>query len=491
MIYPNVSSKIATDYFKLPPLGLEYLKSNADDLARIEILDARNFNLNFGDIKRFIEDYKPDLVGISCNLTSGVSQVLDLAKFVKETTRNRCDVVLGGWHATLTVDEILSSEYVDAVVRGEGELTFRELIKRGTFTGVLGVSYKSEGKVIHNEDRPLVKDLDGLRFPDRKYRRYKNYNMMGISYDSIETSRGCPYSCDFCCIHEFYRKRWRARSPISIVSELYEIRKMSGVRDILIVDDNFTVDMNRVKDLCKLLIKSRLNFHFICQVRADNIVRNPEVVKLMAEAGFWLVFMGIESISDKGLKDINKKLNVETILKAIKILHENNIVIIGNIILGADLDATEHEIVENIIRAEQFDVDFLFYSILTPFPKTRTYYKCKEEGLLITGDWDRYNVGRPVIRTHAVSPRKLQQLLVFAQNRSFKRRNMLKSVKYILKSRGFIFLLFVSLKLMLFVFKRLKNLIFKVYRTRSSIILERILGPEKKYIKKERIKIEK
>ncbi|TFF96500.1 MAG: radical SAM protein [Promethearchaeota archaeon] len=453
LIYPNIRSKLVTDNFKIPPLGLEYLMGHIKDLVEVDILDARNLKLDLEDIREYVAEYKPDLCGISVNLTCGINLALDMAEIVKEQAGSECDVILGGWHPTLAFEEILENPHVDAVIRGEGELTFTELIKKGTFKDILGISYKKDGKPIHNEDRPLIENLDKLKFPYREYRKVKRYSMLMIPMDVVETSRGCPFSCNFCCIHEFYRHKYRMRSAKSIVKELYEIKKMSRVDDILIVDDNFTVNVNHVKELCELIIKSNLNLHFIAQVRVDSIVKHPEMVELMAKAGFWLFFIGIESITDKGLKDINKRISVTQILKAIDIVHKNNIIIIGNIILGSDLDASEQDVLDSIRRARNFQVDFLTYSILTPLPRTKFYKQCEEEGLIVNKNWGKYSELEAVIRTYKLSSEQLDKLHRIAMNQAFLHRNYKAVAKRILKSRGLIFLLLIIWRILSFSFQ--------------------------------------
>jgi len=414
LINTNIWSNLLTDYFNIPPLGLEYIATYIKDLVIVDILDARNFRLNHKQVEKYINKYKPDLVGLNCNFTCGIGATLETAKIVKERYDKECTVVLGGWHPTLTPDECLKSPWVDAVVRGEGELTFRDIIKLERFNDVLGVSYKENGKIIHNKDRPLIKNLDELLFPYREYRKFKKFQMYNIPFDSIETSRGCPYSCDFCCIHVFYRRTWRARSPINIIKELYELKKLSNVEDILIVDDNFTINPIRVKKLCELLIKSNLNYHFICQTSVDFIVKNPDIVKLMAKAGFWLFFIGIESITEKGLQIVNKNSSVDKIYKAVKILRDYNITTIGNVIIGADLNETKQDIIRNIKNLRKLKVDFLTYSVLTPLPQTKLFEKLDKENLIISKDWNKYNLETPVINTYKLSANELKELLRIA-----------------------------------------------------------------------------
>ncbi|MHA1751884.1 MAG: B12-binding domain-containing radical SAM protein [Candidatus Helarchaeota archaeon] len=441
LINTNIWSNLITDNFNLPPLGLEYLVSYVRDLIKVEILDARNFRMSYQKIENYIKSYKPDIVGINCNFTCGINAAFETARLVKEKYNPECPVIFGGWHPTLKPDECLKNPWVDAIILGEGELTLRELIKKGSFENVDGIFYKKEGKIVHNKERQLIENLDDLKFPYRENRKFKKFQMFNIPVDTIETSRGCPHTCKFCCIHVFYRHRWRPRSPLNIIKELYEIRKNSNVRDILIVDDNFTVNMKRIEKLCKLIIKSKLDFHFICQTRLDSIAKNPKIVRLMAKAGFWLMFVGIESITKKGLTDVNKKINVETIHKAIKILHENHIIIVGNVIIGADLDETEEDIMKNVDNIKKLQVDFMSYSILTPLPSTKIFEKLENENLIINKNWADYNFKNAVIKTHQLTPKDLTRITRLVNINAALHRSNLNLFRKLSKSRGILFII--------------------------------------------------
>ncbi len=449
LIYPNIRTMIMTDRFLIPPLGLEYLKSQVNGLVEVDILDARNLKLSHREIRDRIAEYRPDLVGISINISCGIDEGIHIARITKSTLGN-CTVVFGGWHPSLMTDEVLKSAFVDAIVCGEGEVTFQAIIKNQSFENVPGVSYVADGTIIHNESRPLVDNLDQLGFPDRDYRRVEQFNIMGIPLDVVETSRGCPYSCNFCCIHEFYHHTYRIRSSLHIIQELYKIKKIAKATDILIVDDNFLVNINHVKELCHLIIKSKLDFHFIAQIRVDSIAHHPDVIALMAQAGFWCFFIGIESTTTKGLTAANKRVDVSNVEKAVKICHDNHIILIGNIIIGVDLDGTRLEVLEEIRRSQALSVDFLLYSMITPLPKTKFYYQCDEENLFVSKKWREYNVATPVIRTRVLSPEDLGELHRIANGGTFLKWKYKTLFSRILKSRGLRFVLINGFKALRF-----------------------------------------
>ncbi|MHA1477198.1 MAG: B12-binding domain-containing radical SAM protein, partial [Promethearchaeota archaeon] len=156
------------------------------------------------------------------------------------------------------------------------------------------LSYKQDGKQVHNPNRELM-NLKHIRPPSRHFRSVaakKTYNFFGIPVDCIETSRGCPYSCNFCSIHHFFRGKYRQHAIRDIIKELQSIKIRNRARLIYIIDDNFVVDHKFVMELSNAIIKSRINKYFMTQVRVDMIVNHPEVFEKMADAGFILPVSG-------------------------------------------------------------------------------------------------------------------------------------------------------------------------------------------------------
>jgi anaerobic magnesium-protoporphyrin IX monomethyl ester cyclase len=282
------------DSIVLPPLGLEIIASHIKDLADVRIVDNRLHKMDHYKIKKILSKFNPHYVGISCNYTSQIYIVYKLASIAK---KQNCRVVVGGWHPSVTVDETLSHQSIDIVVRGEGELTFRELLQKQDPTRILGLSYKKDGVIVHNPDRPLQK-IRYLDLPNRKLRSFNarnTYNYLGFPIDCIETSRGCPYSCDFCSIHKFYQGSYRHREIADVIREIKSKEVMNHSGFIFITDDNFMVNKKYVMELCDAIIHNKIIKYFIAQVRVDSIVNHPIVFKRMAEAGFIYLFLGIES----------------------------------------------------------------------------------------------------------------------------------------------------------------------------------------------------
>ncbi|MFX0024022.1 MAG: B12-binding domain-containing radical SAM protein [Candidatus Hermodarchaeota archaeon] len=452
LITPN-SLKVGLNFyqtrFDAPPLNLAYIASYLTDLnVEVEIIDAKVNRLSDKQLKRKIKKFKPDIVGISVTFTTVVNICYDIAKIVKEID-HKCIVVFGGQHPTAVPDDTLKVNEVDIVVRGEGELTFRELIKKGTPENVKGISYKSNGLIIHNPDRDLIKDLGTLRLPARHLIKKNKYKMFSVRFDTLETSRGCPHRCKFCYTPVFNKGLWRTRPVENIITELKVISQNRKISDIFIIDDNLTANPHRIEKLSERIIeckkKKEINdFFFTAQMRVDAIVKSPQMIKKMAEAGLCAVFIGIESPKKKVLDEIGKKISFNMALKAIEILHKYNIIIASNMIIGFDLYATEEDIKEEIKFMKKVDVDELSFNLLGPFPGTPILKEFQEKNLIVTKDWSKYTYHNPVFETYQLNQKKLRELLIYAYKEISYLNNGIRKIQRLLKLRGWLFVLNLS-----------------------------------------------
>ncbi|NVM53521.1 MAG: radical SAM protein [Candidatus Helarchaeota archaeon] len=419
-----------------PPLGLECIAAQVQDIAETKIIDNRLINLT--RIKEEIEQFQPNYVGLSCTYSIQIYHVNSIAKIAKE---NGATTVVGGWHPSLLPHETLAFPWIDMVVRSEGDLTFRELIQKNGPIGVKGLSYRNNGSVIHNPDRELA-DLNQFPLPARNLRSQEansRYKFFGLATDCIETSKGCPFKCTFCAIHNFYRHKYRYRSISHIMKELRQIRKKR--RYIYIIDDNFVVNPKHVKGLCDAIIRERLNMFFMTNARVDMVTKRPDVFKRMAKAGFIFLLLGLESFSDKSLQNLNKQFRFQEIKDAIKILHNLGFIIQGNIILGANFDDTEQDLESTIEIAKFLDLDMPTFSLLTPYPKTELMEEVQEKDLLLTKDWRKFNWFTPTMKYQHLTSDQLQKYLdkAYAEVPFFK--NPIPRFGRMLKTRGLPFFL--------------------------------------------------
>ncbi|MBU4386721.1 MAG: B12-binding domain-containing radical SAM protein, partial [Actinobacteria bacterium] len=267
---------------RYPPLGLMSIAAVLDG-HEVEILDLKVEKLRADALRRRLSGV--DIVGITV-LTPSIDSALEVCRTAKECG---AFTVLGGVHPSL-MPHIIENPEVDIIVRGEGELTFKEIADGRPLASIAGISFVSGPAVVHNPERPPA-DLNALPPPRRDLvSAYRGrYTAFGKSLDALSTARGCPFRCTFCCVPMLWRG-YRELSPVEVVNE---IKRMDAAEIVSIVDDNFCQDMRRVDAICDLIIRERLNDRiFSVFSRVDSIVRYPEIVAKMARANMRVVFIG-------------------------------------------------------------------------------------------------------------------------------------------------------------------------------------------------------
>ena len=205
------------------------------------------------------------------------------------------------------------------MVLGEGEETFRELIKKGVSPTVKGLALLSKGVLTKTSPRPLIQDLDVLKEPAR--------DLAGPPPEGValvETSRGCPYHCMFCEASRFYNNVWRPRSPEVVVKNIQSLVEQ-GAAIIHIVDDNFTVDPRRVLRICELLEKGPLPLFFYFSARSDDLLNLPELIPALARAHFLRAGIGIETLEPELAHVIGKPISREQHSRAVGALRKAGI----------------------------------------------------------------------------------------------------------------------------------------------------------------------
>jgi anaerobic magnesium-protoporphyrin IX monomethyl ester cyclase len=390
--------------FILPPLGLGYLASFLK-LKGHEV-DIIDFNISQNRID--LNEY--DVVGISCD-TARYLSALELAKQVRKT---KAKIVMGGPHVTFMDEEPLKNGLADYIVRGEGEETMAELLDsiEGKFAvdEVAGISFMHKSEIIRTPDRKAP-DFSIIPPPDRKLLKIESYQwleMGGRKITSLLTSRGCPYNCTFCSSSMFSGTTWRALSAEKVVDEIEDIVCNYGFDGIAFLDDNFTLNPKRVKNICREIIRRRLDTYWWCFSRADILLSNEDMVKEMAEAGARYIFIGFESSKEDTLKHYKKRITTEQSVEAVKLLKSHGISTHASFIIG-DITETKGMALDTIRFARELSPDAVQFSILTPYPGTQLFKEVKER--IFTYNWNLYDCLHPVFRLDYLRPEDLQKLL--------------------------------------------------------------------------------
>ncbi|GAB4309751.1 MAG: radical SAM protein [Promethearchaeota archaeon] len=426
LVNPNSRGGIGLDQFlRAPPLNLMYLSGAVKPLGHeVDLVDLKYSGRDVdGDLLRQIR--RADLVGVT-SLTPSIASALEVARAAKELGK---PTILGGYHPSLVPETCLAPE-VDVTVQGEGEQTFVEFVTELEASGgklepswlkrVRGISFEDHGRVQSTPPRPFVKDLDQLPFPDRSLVARNKYSYFGATVDSLESARGCVGRCNFCCVRPHWGGRWRAKSPGRVIREIAQMNQRR--RWFTFQDSEFTLDMKRVARIFKLVTQFGYDQRwYSAQGRLDDVVRHPEVVAKMADGGFKMLFVGIESTYQRSLDYIGKRLKLDQVRRGVKILHDHGITIFGSILIG-NVGETYEMVERSIEFAHELDVDIMQFTALTPLPKTELYAGAKRQGWIEKDDWSRFNFCDPVMRTPDLTTRQIRELVIKAYSGYYNRR---------------------------------------------------------------------
>jgi radical SAM superfamily enzyme YgiQ (UPF0313 family) len=361
--------------FPQPPLGLAYIATTLEKTGnKVEIIDAAALKLNANETVKMVIDNGFEFVGITV-MTPTLSSAMEVARKIKEKNKS-IFVFMGGAHVTALPEKTLEVfPELDAIVIGEGEITTPVLIEKiknkEELKDVLGIAYREDGKIIVNPPRPIVKNLDELPLPAyhllpiNKYRPYPPHGKK-LPYMAIMTSRGCPFRCTFCS-KPVHGKLYRAKSPKAIIEEIKYIKEKFKIKEILFYDDSFTLDKQRIIELCDKMIKNKINIPWSCETRVNLV--DKDLLSKMKDAGCYIISYGVESGNQEILNRIKKDITLEQVRNAFKLTREAGISIVSYFMLGCPGD-TERTMKQTIEFAKELDANFAQFSICTPFPGT-------------------------------------------------------------------------------------------------------------------------
>ena len=401
---------------RVPHLGLAMIGAMLEKEGfNVKILDMFALDMDVADIAREIRKIKPKIVGIT-SVTSNFFQAMKVLKTVK-LVDNTIITIFGGPHVTIMPETVIPSSYVDYVVIGEGEHVIIELVnyilrEKGKKSQIKGIGYASNEKMVLTGIQPFIKNLDLLPMPAyhllpmNSYRPYATLDV-GRKFSSMITSRGCPFRCTYCTSSSIFGHIWRARSPEKVLEEIELLYNKYNIRHIYFQDDEFTVNKNRVKEICNLILKSDMDIIWECLTRVDSV--DDELIKLMAKAGCRSIIYGVETGYEEGLKKINKKITLDQTKNAIRWTKKHGIIARVTFIIGFPWES-EVEIKKTVNFAKKLDADITYFNMLTPYPGTELYEIIKRDNLIVgKQDWKNYaSHGRePVIRTRYLSNEEL------------------------------------------------------------------------------------
>jgi radical SAM superfamily enzyme YgiQ (UPF0313 family) len=444
---PDSFEHMAPVAIRSPNGALASLAGNVDRHHRVSIADLILVQGRVGPtVARLLQELKPDVVGLSV-MTFQRATAMKVAELVHRL-RPAAHIVAGGYDPSLAPEAYVPCAPIEFLVRGEGEFTFRELL-RALESGadpntIAGLSYRRGDGFVHNPNRPVASlKSDELQLPNRGARVLGGYTVLGRQADVVETSRGCTYDCSFCSIIEMRGRNFHPYPIERVLADIVDSRN-HGARSIFLVDDNITLDVRRYAALCEAIIESGLaGIEYVMQAMTAPLAEHgARLAPLMRRAGFRYVFLGIENVLESdlaflkaGAKNTHRHAGQKVgnaAVTAIEHLHRSGIYVVGGLIVGSP-DDTRESIEANLEFARRY-VDWPYIQHPTPYPRTPMTDDFKRRNLIVDKDVAHYDGTTAVVGTEHVAPREVE-FLRWRAERWMKLRHMPKACRH---SPGFV-----------------------------------------------------
>jgi radical SAM superfamily enzyme YgiQ (UPF0313 family) len=419
---PDSFEHTATVTMRMPNGALGSLAGNVDPHHRVAIADLILVQSRVrGTVERLLREIEPDVVGLSI-MTFQRRTAKKLIGLVR-ALRPGATIVVGGYDPSLASHVYEDPDWsVDVIVRGEGDLTFRDLLRAlesgAGLHGVAGVTFREGTRVVRNPDRP-VSTLTGeaIARPNRGARVLSGYTLMGRPIDVVETSRGCTYDCSFCSIIEMRGRNFHTWSIDRVLADIADARAR-GARAIFIVDDNITLNVERFEKLCRAIVDAGLHdVDYIVQAMTSSIAaRGETLAPLMRRAGFRYVFLGIENILDEDLMFLRARAknaqrqggrqvgNATT--QAIDVLHRHGMFVVGGLIVGNPSDT--REAIEANLSFAKTHIDWPYIQHPTPYPGTPMTVDFRARNLIVNERVEEYDGTTAVVRSEHLDAEEIE-----------------------------------------------------------------------------------
>lgn len=411
-----------------PQVSLAQMAAVLTPEYKVEIIDAIAERMGWPEFERLVEQKRPKyyLTQVTAPTLRNDMHGVFVAKALGAKT------MAFGTHVTpLTLETIRPFPALDYILRGEPEMTLRELLdtledrtpsdprvakmlaetrlnvdaseRSNVLADIAGLCWRDRGEIVINPDRPFIPSLDDLPIPMHHLLPLQKQIMPMIKgpFTFIVTSRGCPAGCKFCIKHVSYQTSVRVRSPQLILEELKVLSDL-GIHNVHMYADLFTVNRQQVVELCNLIIESGLKVKWTCNSRVDYV--DEEMLSLMGKAGCWYISWGIESANEQILKKIRKGYRKEQAFKALRWSKAAGINNWGYFIIGLPGE-TEASIQETIAYAKELPLDIALFHIAAPYPGTPFFYEVVENGWFRPGtNWEEVDMDQSTVLDYADLP---------------------------------------------------------------------------------------
>lgn len=382
------------------PLGIAYIAGYLEKKAiTVRIIDAQAENLDHDEVVRKISPTPDTIIGISV-LTPVFNSVKRLCHQIKQVCPETL-IVLGGAHCTaLPVRTMEEIDTADIVCVGEGELTMAEICshryqnRSEDWSEIPGICYRDTGRIVQNQPRDFIKDLDQIPPPARHLLPMHKYHLTasrvsGNDYcPTIIVARGCPFKCTYCS--RTFGKSFRAHSVERIISEIQLLIDTYNISQINIEADTLTANKRFLTSLCQAMIDAGFpaKLSWTCESRVDTV--NENTLRMMKKAGCWQISYGVETGSQRLLDMISKGVTLKQVEDAFSTTKKIGISIRGFFMLGLPTETSE-ESRATIEFAKKLDPLYAQFTVTVPYPGTQMFSELDQNGEIRTYDWSKYN----------------------------------------------------------------------------------------------------
>jgi anaerobic magnesium-protoporphyrin IX monomethyl ester cyclase len=417
LLFPPVRLPRETAQIASCPLGVGYLAAAVRDRAEVQVMDAvaesehvhrleGDFawhGVPLSEIRRRIERFRPDLVGITCLFSSVFPVVRQICREVKRIDPGIITMT-GGTYPSFLAERCLREEALDLIAQGEGESVLLDLIAAlrngGDLGGVDGLAFKDDGRIVVNPKTRWIADLDSIPFPARDLLPMDIYNKRGIphslsisgrSFAPMITSRGCPARCIYCSSSRFWGNRYRLRSAENVLDEIGELVERWGIDEIQFEDDNMTAKRKRAEAIFRGIIEREYKIRFNFPNGVALWTLDEPLVDLMREAGCYQMTLAYESGSQEVLRNIVKKpTRLDHAARITEYIHARGIRTDAFFIIGFPGESRE-QIAETFRFADRMRTDIAQFFVANPLPGTELYELAASRGML-RDDFDFENL---------------------------------------------------------------------------------------------------
>ena len=417
-----------------PPLGIQTLAPVLRQQGhRVRLFDTCHPQMQAEHIAQAAEAERPDVIALSCLSTTTYPAVKDLARRLKLAAPN-IPIIVGGPFATMNSDRILKDcPDLDCVGVGEGEELLPDYLRHLDDPGsVAGLVWRHAGGIVRNAPRPLIRDLNQFPYPDRTSLPIDYIESLPLDvpavlsldkFCTVQTSRGCPYSCIYCDIPSLSQGKWRYRSAEHVLGEMQQLNDM-GYRSIYLTDDHFLLNRKRISEVCHGIIERRLKFHWGCEGRVDAVA--VDQLPIMKKANCNFLAFGVEAGTQKVLDRLHKNQTLKQVEHAVSEAKRQGIERVHGFFVIGSPGETRKDVMASFRFAARLKLDTFGFNRLCAYRGTPLWQEYVDRGIIDDErDWDKWfkcsDIDPTALSSAAVNQVRMQGYAWLFARRIFRR----------------------------------------------------------------------